>query len=103
MSALLVPGGVAPTAPQLHPETSQAALPAGERPDHRGGAEGTRTPDPHTARAAMGGSRRSTEVRSRSSKRCAVVQEHRRTALNRRLSTATAVEGVSLPGSGGGW
>src|SRR3954466_1659712 len=27
----------------------KAALPKGERPGHEGGAEGTRTPDPHTA------------------------------------------------------
>jgi hypothetical protein len=40
---------LAPVATTLAPETSQAALPTGERPDQRGGAEGTRTPDPHTA------------------------------------------------------
>src|SRR3954449_5646098 len=31
------------------PNTTQAVLPMEERPGHRGGAEGTRTPDPHTA------------------------------------------------------
>jgi hypothetical protein len=32
------------------PGTTQADLPAGARPGRRGRAEGTRTPDPHTAR-----------------------------------------------------
>jgi hypothetical protein len=42
--------GSAPVATTLAPQTTQAALPEGERPGQRGGAEGTRTPDPHTAR-----------------------------------------------------
>src|SRR4051812_4620373 len=37
------------------PGMTKAALPAGERPVRRSGAEGTRTPDPHTARAAERG------------------------------------------------
>jgi hypothetical protein len=41
--------GLAAVATTLAPSTSQAALPRGERPAQRGGAEGTRTPDPHTA------------------------------------------------------
>src|SRR5215213_1328076 len=45
MSALLVPGVVSPTA-----TTNESGRPPeGERPGHTGGAEGTRTPDPHTA------------------------------------------------------
>src|SRR5438270_7937255 len=38
-----------PVATKVAPQTTQAALPEGERPGQRGGAEGTRTPDPHTA------------------------------------------------------
>lgn len=34
----------------LAPKTTLAALPEGEGPGRKGGAEGTRTPDPHTAR-----------------------------------------------------
>src|SRR5215217_7138731 len=40
---------MAPVATTLAPETTKAALRIGERPSHKGGAEGTRTPDPHTA------------------------------------------------------
>src|SRR3712207_1650289 len=39
-----------PMATTVASRTTQAALPTGGRPGHRGGAEGTRTPDPHTAR-----------------------------------------------------
>src|SRR5215218_9010542 len=39
----------APVATALAPETTKAALRTGERPGQKGGAEGTRTPDPHTA------------------------------------------------------
>src|SRR3954466_10381897 len=38
-----------PLATKVAPRTTQAALREGERPGQRGGAEGTRTPDPHTA------------------------------------------------------
>jgi hypothetical protein len=40
----------APVATKLAPDTTKAAPRIRERPGHRGGAEGTRTPDPHTAR-----------------------------------------------------
>jgi hypothetical protein len=40
----------APVATTLAPETTKAALRIRERPGQKGGAEGTRTPDPHTAR-----------------------------------------------------
>jgi integrase len=46
--------------------------PVGERPVRSGGAEGTRTPDPHTARAAGKGFCRSMEVRLPRSARHAV-------------------------------
>src|SRR5215203_4787110 len=46
----------------MQPETTQAA-PEGERPGHTGGAEGTRTPDPDTARAAGRRSRESASLR----------------------------------------
>src|SRR3954466_7742685 len=45
MSVLLMTGVVAPTATR----NESGRSPEGERPDRRGGAEGTRTPDPHTA------------------------------------------------------
>src|SRR4051795_7269516 len=38
-----------PVATKVAPRTTKAALRNGERPGQRGGAEGTRTPDPHTA------------------------------------------------------
>jgi integrase len=46
MSALRLPSGISPTA--IRDESGRP--PEGERPDQRGRAEGTRTPDPHTAR-----------------------------------------------------
>ncbi|WP_442928892.1 tyrosine-type recombinase/integrase [Modestobacter sp. VKM Ac-2984] len=46
MGALLTPGVVAPTATR----DQSGRPPNGERPAQRGGAGGTRTPDPHTAR-----------------------------------------------------
>src|SRR6195952_1603174 len=52
MSALLLPGAVGPTATTTATRNESGRPPDGERPDQRGGAEGTRTPDPHTARAA---------------------------------------------------
>ena len=67
------------------PETTQAAHPAGGRPGRRGGAEGTRTPDPATARAAGGCSERSTKVRLCSSDNCVVIDGPSRTTLNASL------------------
>src|SRR5919199_3030775 len=49
MSALLLPGAVGPTATTTATRDDSGRSPEGERPGHRGGAEGTRTPDPHTA------------------------------------------------------
>src|SRR3712207_7925236 len=49
MSALLLPGVVGPTATTTATTNESGRPPDGERPAHRGGAEGTRTPDPHTA------------------------------------------------------
>ena len=49
MSALLMPGVVAPTATTTATRDESGRPPEGERPAQRGGAEGTRTPDPHTA------------------------------------------------------
>ncbi len=49
MSNLLLPGegGRAATTTATRDDTGRS--PEGERPDQSGGAEGTRTPDPHTA------------------------------------------------------
>src|SRR3954451_8274213 len=49
MSALLTPGEVAATATTTATRDESGRSPDGERPAQRGGAEGTRTPDPHTA------------------------------------------------------
>ncbi|TYP81164.1 tyrosine-type recombinase/integrase [Blastococcus xanthinilyticus] len=57
MSALLLPGEGGRTATRTATRDDSGRPPNGERPGHRGGAEGTRTPDPHTARAAGGSSR----------------------------------------------
>ncbi|MCZ2857740.1 tyrosine-type recombinase/integrase [Blastococcus sp. VKM Ac-2987] len=46
LDALLLPGQGRQTATR----DDSGRSPEGERPGHRGGAEGTRTPDPHTAR-----------------------------------------------------
>jgi integrase len=50
MSALLLPGAVGATATTTATEDESGRPPKSERPAQRGGAEGTRTPDPHTAR-----------------------------------------------------
>jgi hypothetical protein len=50
-SVLLLPGGAGPTATR----NENGSRPSQEGPGPKGGAEGTRTPDPHTARAAGGG------------------------------------------------
>ncbi len=49
MSALLLPGKGGQTATTTATRDDSGRSPEGERPGHRGGAEGTRTPDPHTA------------------------------------------------------
>ena len=53
-----------------------------ESPAQMGGAEGTRTPDPHTARAAARGPRMSDAVRFRRSRRNAVVSGLPQTTAN---------------------
>src|ERR671927_81504 len=62
MSALLLPGKGGQTATTTATRDDSGRPPEGERPGHRGGAEGTRTPDPHTARAAEEGPRRYARV-----------------------------------------
>src|SRR4051795_4174189 len=64
-SALLLPGVVTSIATTTATRDESGRPPEGERPDQRGGAEATRTPDPHTARVAGRGSRPSADVRSR--------------------------------------
>src|SRR3712207_2278842 len=49
MGALLLPGKGGQTATTTATRDDSGRSPEGERPGHRGGAEGTRTPDPHTA------------------------------------------------------
>ncbi len=49
MNALLLPGKGGQTATTTATRDDPGRSPEGERPGHRGGAEGTRTPDPHTA------------------------------------------------------
>jgi integrase len=49
MGTLLLPGKGGQTATTTATRDDSGRPPGGERPGHRGGAEGTRTPDPHTA------------------------------------------------------
>ncbi|MGY5884658.1 tyrosine-type recombinase/integrase [Modestobacter lacusdianchii] len=70
MSALLLPGQGGQTATTTATRDDSGRSPEGERPGHTGGAEGTRTPDPHTARAAEGGPRRYARVHLRRSGGC---------------------------------
>ncbi|CCG02024.1 Integrase [Blastococcus saxobsidens DD2] len=49
MGTLLLPGKGGQTATTTATRDDSGRSPDGERPGHRGGAEGTRTPDPHTA------------------------------------------------------
>src|SRR3954471_14109554 len=49
MGALLLPGKGRQPATTTATRDDAGRSPEGERPGHRGGAEGTRTPDPHTA------------------------------------------------------
>jgi integrase len=72
----------APVATTLAPETTKAAPRIGERPGQRGGAEGTRTPDPHTARAAGRGPRSSVKVHPRRSRAHGDCHRPLRTAVN---------------------
>src|SRR5688500_2637998 len=54
MGALLLPGKGRQTATTTATRDDSGRPPEGESPGPKGGAEGTRTPDPHTARAAEG-------------------------------------------------
>src|ERR671917_1595818 len=63
MSTLLLPGKGGQTATTTATRDDSGRSPEGERPGHRRGAEGTRTPDPHTARAAGGDPQGFTAVR----------------------------------------
>src|SRR3954447_23205334 len=82
MGAVLLTSKAGLTATTTATTDDSGRPPEGERPGQRGGAEGTRTPDPHTARAAGGGPRRYAEVHLRSSEGCVVVCEPPRTTLN---------------------
>ncbi|WP_448624999.1 tyrosine-type recombinase/integrase [Geodermatophilus sp. URMC 64] len=75
----------ASTATTIATRDDSGRPPEGERPGEMGGAEGTRTPDPHTARAAGGGSWGFTGVRLCTSGDCAVLDEPARTTLNASL------------------
>ncbi|WP_255418035.1 tyrosine-type recombinase/integrase [Geodermatophilus sp. TF02-6] len=82
MGTLLLPGEGGQTATTTATRDDSGRPPGGERPGHRGGAEGTRTPDPHTARAAEGGPRRYAGVHLRRSEGRAVVCGPPWTTLN---------------------
>ncbi|MGY1760887.1 tyrosine-type recombinase/integrase [Geodermatophilus sp. SYSU D00779] len=82
MSTLLLPGEGGQTATTTATRDNSGRSPEGERPGHRGGAEGTRTPDPHTARAAEGGPGRYAGVHLRRSGGDIVVGGLLRTTMN---------------------
>jgi hypothetical protein len=82
MSALLLPDKGGQTATTTAAGDDSGRSPEGERPDHLSGAEGTRTPDPHTARAAGRDPRMSAAVRFRRSSKSVVVSEPLRTPVN---------------------
>jgi integrase len=82
MGALLLPGKGGQTATTTATRDDSGRSPDGERPGHRGGAEGTRTPDPHTARAAACGLLESLNVRSRRSNGYPAVYGSPRTTVN---------------------
>ncbi|WP_222272664.1 tyrosine-type recombinase/integrase [Modestobacter marinus] len=82
MSALLLPGVVGPTATTTATRDESGRPPDGGRPDQMGGAEGTRTPDPHTARAAGRGPWTFATMRSHRSGRSALADECPRTTVN---------------------
>jgi hypothetical protein len=79
---LLLPGEGGQAATTTATRDDSGRPPEGERPGHRGGAEGTRTPDPHTARAAGGGPQGFTAVRFRRSDASAGSSERVGTTLN---------------------
>ncbi|NEK87813.1 site-specific integrase [Blastococcus saxobsidens] len=82
MSALLLPGKGGQTATTTATRDDSGRSPEGERPGHPGGAEGTRTPDPHTARAAEWGPGRYARVHLRRSEGCVVICGLLRTTMN---------------------
>ncbi len=82
MSTLLLPGKGGQTATTSATRDESGRPPDGERPAQRGGAEGTRTPDPHTARAAGRGPRTSAVVHCCRSTPGAAVRESLRTTVN---------------------
>src|SRR3712207_869319 len=81
MRARLLTGKARPTATR----DDSGRSPEGEGPGHRGGAEGTRSPDPHTARAAGGGPWTSVGVHCCRSTPGVVVKESPRTTVNGRV------------------
>jgi hypothetical protein len=82
MGTLLLTREAGPTTTRIATTDDSGRPPCGGRPGHRGGAEGTRTPDPHTASSVGGGSRTSAKMRSRRSSRYAAVGRPLRTTLN---------------------
>jgi DDE superfamily endonuclease len=82
MSAMLLPGKAGQTATTIATRDDSGRPPEGERPDQRGGAEGTRTPDPHTARAAGRGPRMSAVVHFGRSSENGVVRGWLRTTVH---------------------
>ena len=82
---LLLPGEGGQAATTTATRDDSGRPPEGERPGHRGGAEGTRTPDPHTARAAGKGPRRFAQVHIHRSEGSAGCMESARMTLNDRV------------------
>src|SRR3954454_3784688 len=85
MGALLLAGKGIQTATTIATTETVDSGRDEESPSQMGGAEGTRTPDPHTARAAGWGPRRAAHVRSRRSRSHVVSNEQPRTALDTAL------------------
>jgi hypothetical protein len=82
MGTVLLAGEGGRTATTTATRDDSGRSPEGKRPGHRGGAEGTPTPDPHTAEAAGRGSRTSVAIHLRRSGESAVVREPLRTTVN---------------------
>ncbi len=82
MGTLLLTGRAGPTATTIATTDDGGAEQGEEGPAHKGGAEGTRTPDPHTARAAGGGPRTSAGVHCCRSTSGMAVRESLRTTVN---------------------